>query len=58
MTRKGASGHLTSRGHAHRTAVRTPAPVAPPAYDEYYTYDALGNLTSKNGVGVYGCGIR
>ena len=32
------------------TATATPAPVAPPAYDETYTYDAIGNMTSKAGI--------
>jgi hypothetical protein len=31
----------------------TPVPSAPPAYDETYTYDTIGNLTSKSGVGAY-----
>ena len=38
---------------------RTPTPVPPApepaAYDETYTYDLLGNLTSKDGIG-YGYG--
>jgi RHS repeat-associated protein len=40
------------------TPTATPAPVAPPAYDETYTYDAIGNLLSKPGVGVYGYGLN
>lgn len=33
------------------TATATPAPTAPPAYDISMSYDTLGNLTSKTGVG-------
>jgi uncharacterized protein RhaS with RHS repeats len=36
-----------------KTPTPTPAPTAPPAYDISMSYDALGNLTSKTGVGSY-----
>jgi hypothetical protein len=40
------------------TATATPVPTAPPAYDISMTYDALGNITSKTGLSVYGYGAQ
>jgi RHS repeat-associated protein len=40
------------------TATATPVPTAPPAYDISMTYDALGNITSKTGMGSYGLGAQ